>query len=74
MTSKADTSRQPASTHGCCGSQASKEAAPAVAAKPEAAQPSASKHSASTEAAPCCCHGNGPSDADHTKQDGHPQL
>lgn len=70
MTSKINTSEQSASTHGCCGSQASKEEAVAVA-KPEAASSSAPKRSAPAEAAGSCCHGEGPSDADQMKQHGH---
>jgi hypothetical protein len=71
MTSKIDTSQQSVSTRGCCGSQASKEKAAPAVAKPDAASSSAAKRSAPTEAAGSCCHGEGPSDADHRKQHGH---
>ena len=70
MNSKIDTTPQSAPTNGCCGSQASKEKAVAVA-KPEAASSSAAKRSAPAEAAGSCCHGEGPSDADQVKQHGH---
>lgn len=70
MTSKIDTSQQSASSHGCCGSQASKEKAVAVA-KPEAASSSAAKRSAPAKAVGSCCHGEGPSDADQVNQHGH---
>ena len=49
MTSKINTSQQSATTHGCCGSQASKEKAVAVA-KPGAAPSAAAKRSAPAEA------------------------
>jgi hypothetical protein len=68
MTSKIDTSQQSVSAHGCCGGQASKEKAAVAVAKPEAASSSAANHSAPAEVAGSCCHGNGPSDADHKKQ------
>jgi len=68
MTSKNDTSQQAASAHGCCGGQASKEKATFAVAKPEAAPSSAAKRSAPAEVAGSCCHGKGPSDADHKKQ------
>lgn len=70
MTSKIDTSQQSVSAHGCCGGQASKEKAVAVA-KPEAASSPAAKRSTPAEAARSCCHGKGPSDADQMKQHGH---
>jgi hypothetical protein len=70
MTSKIDTSQQSVSTHRCCGSQASKEKALAVA-KPEVAPSSAAKRSAPAEADGSCCRGEGPSDADHRKEHGH---
>lgn len=57
MTSKTNTPTQPASGHGCCGGQSSKDrAAPTVVAEPKAAPSSVAKRSASAEAAPCCCH------------------
>jgi len=72
MTSKIDTSEQSVSAHGCCGGQASKEKAAALAvAKPEAASSSAADHSARAEVAGSCCHGKGPSDADKKQQQGH---
>ena len=72
MTGKIDTSQQSASTHGCCGGQASKEKSPLAVAKPDAALSSAEKRSAPAEAAGSCCHGEGSSDADHKKwQHGH---
>ena len=70
MTSKINTSQQSATTHGCCGSQASKEKAVADA-KPGAAPSAAAKRSAPAEATGSCCHGEGPSDADQMKQHGH---
>jgi hypothetical protein len=71
MTSKIDTSQQSVSTHGCSGGQASKKKVAVAGAKPEAAPSSAAKRSALAEAAASCCHGEGPSDADHKKKQGH---
>ena len=73
MTSKIDTSPQSVSTHGCCGSQASKDKATPAVAKPGAAPSFAAKGSAPAEAAGSCCHGDGHSDEDHKKHDGRHQ-
>ena len=70
MTSKIDKSQQSASAHGCCGGQASEEKAALAVAKPEAVPSSAAKRSAPAAVAGSCCHGEGPSDADHQKQHG----
>lgn len=71
MTNKTEASQQPASAHGCCGSQTSKDKAGLPVAKPEAAVSPEAKRSGKTEAAGSCCHGESSADTDHKTKHTH---